>query len=246
MPARQVTESFRAPPLAVVGSYGKTTTVCHVGLLVDATELSAGCEVAVYDIGPPLHLEATDGTTKAHVIGWPEGLSDSQRKGMADWLQDKRTWLATQPAIPNEPGPERFRDYTVHQASIRIRDVNTGREIYRYSCVGFVDSCYAEGAQLHLIDHQSIPTITFTELREIWPQVNAFREPRWANRAKLKPEEARLLAVQCGLDNEGPWPILLPGYLLHSLARADLAEPYKPKLDDHLFPSSADGKSGTL
>lgn len=235
MPAQALTGEFHAKALAVVATFRNGTSVRHVGLLIDSANLSPGCNASIYDMGPPLHVESPGGTAIAHAVGWVDGMTTSQYLGMEDWLQDKKTWLAKQPMLGSSPW-EYYRDYTVHPAAVLLEDEHTKIQIHRFSCAGFVERCYAEGAQLVLVDHDALPCISFEELRGIWPEIAAFKDKRWAARLKLSPEEAQERAVQCGLEGDGPWPILLPGHLLHSLARADVSHPYRPGPTDSCFP----------
>jgi hypothetical protein len=57
--------------------------------------------------------------------------------------------------------------------------------------------------------------------------------------AEMQILEAGIIAADTlGLKGAGPWPVLLCGYLFHSLARtADeiREQPYSPTIDDRFF-----------
>jgi hypothetical protein len=99
---------------------------------------------------------------------------------------------------------------------------------HRYSCGGFVIEAYRfVGIDLIATDAASLPAVGLDVLRLAYPdQQRALDNPR--------------LREALGLDGSGPWPIVLPGYLLNSLRRTEgeiRNGPYRPQPGDEYFPA---------
>src|SRR6185437_15528756 len=98
----------------------------------------------------------------------------------------------------------------------------------RFSCGGFVIEAYRfAGIDLLTTDAGSLPPVGVELLRLAYPdQHRTLDNPR--------------LRTSLGLEGDGPWPIVLSGYLLHSLARAEAgirSGPYHPQPGDEYFPA---------
>jgi len=97
----------------------------------------------------------------------------------------------------------------------------------RFSCAGFVVNAYGDAGVL-LIDFTQLPDIGLETLVTAYPdQDRGLRIGRY--RAKA------------GLVGDGPWPVLLPGYVFHSMNRdPDTCRktPYTAQAGDECFPAS--------
>jgi hypothetical protein len=112
--------------------------------------------------------------------------------------------------------------YTVHPHFRERAETDSAR---RYSCVGYVQQAY-EYADIDLVDIDAIPEV---ELETILPAYPDSRE-------QLEHPRARAFV---GLRGDGPWPVLLPGYVFHAMNRPPLecrTTPYKPQAGDEYFP----------
>lgn len=190
---------FRAD---VVGNYApKTTDVCHVGLVNDIEfEVSAGCELAVMQMGPPMAIAPPDIMT-ATVGG--RILTEEERVFVDDWLAD----MATRTSDVT---------YIAHPASSLITDAVSKRPIgFRFSCAGFVQFCYRDAVGVHLVAEDVLPDVDRDTVVHVWSHVIP---SNWSD--AVVNRALRSFGVQGG----GPWPLLLPGYLIHALAleREDL------------------------
>lgn len=225
MPAVRIIKREHGTALAAIGSYSTDNgAVDHVGLLVQSRDLEPAGQVQVFDVGPPIRVGQRDERgvpitqlMKADVVGWAD-LDDEQRRGIEAVIQDIQTRLPSKPLNAFE----RMAQYVAVPAFRRVVAELPGREGgFRFSCAGLVFYCYQRGAALDLVDIANIPPISFEMLKSIWPHVGALRP-------------AHRIAI--GLEGPGPWPVLLPGYLFHSLARPSLDEPYVPSPEDRAFP----------
>ena len=169
---------------------GQTRFVKHVGLLNEDNQLvEMGDEVSVIHMGPPLEQ---GGTIKAHVAGHVPLTKDEIRM--------VSTWFAKivdeYPRLPEE-------QFVIHPPWKDQCDSNTGSRRYRrYSCAGFVlDSHRQVNIELLQIDEGSLP--------DLYPQTikSAYG---------LNPGP---LLCEYGLEGDGPWKVVLAGYVLHALNR---------------------------
>lgn len=150
---------------------------------------------------------------KAHALAWVGDPTREEAEGMELWLEELRRLRRDSPDLR-----EAWEDYTIHPSDLIERDSASGVILTRrFSCAGFVERCYAEGAGIRLVRAEALPNISRESLQQIWP----------------RPDEQD--PSEFGLVGEGPWPILLPAHLLHALARADARTPYEPRPEDWAF-----------
>jgi len=121
---------------------------------------------------------------------------------------------------------QQIDQYAIHQES---EDISPDDTLPRFSCATYVTGAY-EQAAIELID-RLIPMKTLADLKQIYtdPQQLA---------ALDDPAQRILLGIGAGSQ----WPILMVGYLLHSLARTPAqirSAPYRPSVGDEYFPSNA-------
>jgi hypothetical protein len=149
----------------------------------------------------------------ATAAGWIEDLSPDEEAGMELWLQDIQTRIT---ASPNANRVRRV--YTVRPAAQVDRAENGTCIGRRFSCAGFVERCYAEGAGISLIASEAtLPEVDLQALVDIWPMAQS-------------PARGRF-----GLTGDGPWRVLLPAYLLHALGREQPRSAFVPQLAHRMF-----------
>lgn len=230
MPASRVSEGDRIPALAVVGTYrGEDTAVRHVGLLESESIINPMSVYRVYHSGPPLQLGQPDDSGKPalgemgastsagpiSVAGWIEPLDKVESRKIRVWLSQQKT---LQPL-----GFAAYAQYIALPHVLDVLDSVSGHlKFRRFSCVGLVCCCYAEALGRILVDLNQLPSVPLSVIESVWDNV-AGMQP--AVRAKF-----------AGLQGEGPWPLLLPGYLLRALSRSKLEPPYVPTVGDIQFP----------
>lgn len=202
-----------SPRFAVVGMYDRPDSVRHVGVLQEDARLVYDELAKVAHMGPPLNL---NDSIPAHLVSWLGDLSRDERDSLEAWLSHIQTLSRV-----------RF-DYHVNPPYEDIHDPVSGVMIRRrMNCCGFVMLCYREALQLDLLDRtiDSLPLIDLTTLQECYPDLGLSR---------------RLLA-RLGLQGDGPWAVVMPGYLLHAFHRADhqiRQQPYLPRGTDIRFPGA--------
>jgi len=205
----------RALQYSVVGQDASDNgDVKHVGILSNDEDLQRHQQVLVFEMVPPKHRVGTpNGRMLAHAVGYLN-LAPEERRKFMHWLDDLKT---------------RSVVCTYHVLPSRRDTIDSsGRGQYtEYSCAGFVATGYREGAGVSLVvEEGALPAVDRALTEQIWerPFMNYPKEQR---DAKMK---------QYGLSGEGPWQVLLPGYLLHALNQARSALPYTPGQSDWKFP----------
>ena len=96
----------------------------------------------------------------------------------------------------------------------------------RFSCAGFVFEAYKR-ARITLLDLSALPLADMAVIAVGYPQ-----QTHLINRGLVR-------AGDLGLDGDGPWPVLLCGYLFHALNRDPgvvREDAYIPDLSDRHFP----------
>lgn len=179
------------PQYSVVGMHGDADTVRHVGVLRRDSALAYGQEATVAHMAPPLGL---DDAIPAHVIGRIDVLTRGEQEAVETWLTD----LQTKKRLPH--------DYQIHPPFEAIYDPATLiLKRRRMSCVGFILLCYREALGLDLLDWTDgrFPLVDLTTLQGCYSDCNL---------------STRILS-RYGLNGTGPWPVVMPGYLLHALSR---------------------------
>jgi hypothetical protein len=224
------------PRYSIVGRYPSepgSRFVQHVALIRDEGAASHGAELAVWEMGPPLTAGTNslsriqkDATCAAHVVGWLSFTSD-ERDGITDWLAeiDKQLRPSTVSGLAEQ--------YTV---SLRPEDQWHRDEkqvpLYRrFSCVSFVLAAYLDGAGINLVD---------TSRPDLLPEVGLDTVARAYGEHLRRLERIR---AQVGVPGDGPWRILLAGYLCHAMNRPDesiRSTPYQvPESATPEFPGSS-------
>lgn len=201
------TGTFPMPRFAVVGTRGGDA-IRHVALLADAREVTCGALVHAHDQagGGGVRLPGDD--VAADVCGWLDGgdaVTPWEAQGIDFWIADVRTQVESG-ALRN------WRSYVVRPAV--ERDRVSGRVVYkRFSCAGFVAEAYLEGAGIQLVDEAHLPPVELPFTEAVWG---------------VYPPRLRGIA---GLVGDGPWPVLLPAYLLHAMRLPRVSLPFQPTLE---------------
>ena len=204
----------------VMGEYADTQHgfVGHVGLLdADSQDLSAGSDAIAVHMRPPL---ARGKTIVVHVAGRVP-LTNNEIKVIAAWTEE----IADEYDANEVSGAGGWRrQYIIHPPWEDERDpITRVRRYRRYSCAGFVLDAYLQ-VEIELLetDPDRLPEVDRQTIDAAYPQ--AVGNPK--------------LLAEFGLQNVGPWRIVLGGYVLHALDRPteDIRNsPYKAQPDDKRF-----------
>jgi len=198
-----------------------TRFVTHVGLLgTDDRLVEVGNEVNAVHMVPPLQQGKP---MKAHVAGHVP-LTNDEIKEISAWIQE----------VADEyhgSGADSWRhQYVIDPPWKDKTDPNTGTRRYRrYSCAGFVLDSHCQ-VDIELLKLSSDATVDQDALPDVDKEKIAAAYP-------VDEMSPRLLG-HFGLTGDGPWRIVLPGYILHALDRpTDLQrqEPYHPRSGDEQF-----------
>ncbi len=208
---------------SVVGQYsdtGPTEFVMHIALLKDDTVLTASKRVEVFHTVPPVvsgprsaaEVLPEERACRADIVGdvW---LDAEEREAIDDWLAEVEK--------EHRSGMGRFQQYVVVPHVHWVRAPETGRPVRRrFSCVGFVIEAY-QAADIVLIDTDGeLPGIDEELLRVAYPDLAQMQD---------RSEKAQnRFRAHLGLVGQGPWRVLLPGYVLHSLRRVTTESPRMP------------------
>lgn len=193
----------------IVGMHAKPgRAVCHVGLLPRDQSLRIGEEIGVYEMRPPVQVDPgpqQSNRMQADVLAWLDDLTAAEVEGMEAWVERIRVHLR-----------ERTVGYRYQALPAYEEQLNEhGDRLLRrkFSCAGFVAQCYAAGADIVLVDEAALPAVEGRLLEQVWA-----RREVWE---------------LVGLKGDGPWRVLLPGYLLHAARGGRSGLPYRPQASDH-------------
>ena len=114
--------------------------------------------------------------------------------------------------------------YCIHPHTMCAEEEDGRYPVKRFSCAGFVFEAY-RSARITLLDVLEMPVVGLDKLKQSYPEhTQRLDDP--AKRASM------------GLRGSGGWPVMMCGYLLHSLSRSkeDVREtPYAPRESDVNF-----------
>ncbi len=204
------------------------TFVCHIGLAISALEVKDQKDQCVVlakmvEMCPPLVVPQADDVPdpeldRVDVVGSIE-LTGAEVKQIAIFIEETAKELES--IVPRQ-------QYIVHP---HFRDRTGVDTVRRYSCAGYVQQAY-EYADIDLLDLTECPGVELQTILVAYPD----------SRKELENPRARAFV---GLRGPGPWPVLLPGYIFHAMARDPQQyrqEPYKPKAGDECFPRRDSGE----
>jgi len=217
MPASNLTsERQRLSRFDIVGSYAENAIrfVRHVGLFnSDIQMVKANDDVSAVHMQPPL----IDKPMKAHVVGRVP-LTNEDVQEIAAWIK------GTTDEYERSKATDKRRQYIIDPPWQDVRDPNTGvRRYRRYSCAGFVlDSHLQVNIELLQLDSQALPEVDRETITSAY--FGSGRHPR--------------SLAMFGLQGDGPWRIVLPGYVLHALNRPSdqiRKQPYRAQRGNERF-----------
>jgi hypothetical protein len=217
---------------SIVGTHSNDVNgfVQHVSLLATECELKTSSEVPVWHMGPPIYTSSSNSTgltspkkCRADLIAQIPLTSDN-RKSMLHWKAK----------IEKEERPGKpFEQYVVAPSVLWVRS-ETGRRLYRrFSCAGFVMSCYSSAGIVILNKEASLPEVSVQDVELAYPQFRRLEEAPEQTRARVGFAGLGHL----GIAGDGPWRIVLAGYLFHALRRFTQDN---PKPDPHTPESVAE------
>jgi hypothetical protein len=214
--------SEKIAKFSVVGKYldhSRGTFVRHVAMANSSTDVRHNAAIPVWHMGPPLvagevssaAVGITGATCAAHLAGTVS--LDAQD------IEGIETWLAEVDKEDRPSGRRHLLKQYIAHPPMGWRTAENASRLYRvFSCVGFVLECY-KSINIHIIDgscSESLPEIDLETLKEAYGH-------------HVGEDKYR---TELGLDGNGPWRVLLPGYLFHSLERSSeviRAQPHVPK-----------------
>jgi len=188
----------------------------HVGMSLDEVDFARGrsLQLRMVHMGPPLVAPESSSPKNVDVVGSANLSSDD--------VSIINTFICEQIEEYESLKVGRKDQYVVHPHFVK-GDGDVAAK--RYSCAGFVFECYLD-IGITLVEIDSLPLIEESILSLVYPLLpRVLADTDWRK--------------QVGLAEDGPWPILLPGYIFHSLNRGvdrlrQLA--YQPKPGDECFP----------
>lgn len=202
--------------------------VRHVGILQASVSVQIGDPVEVFHMGPPIVVGQAPELREpryvehmaAHVLAWLDDLSGEQVMRIEQWLEGVRVQLRN---------GVRFRYRVLPAYEEELNEDRTMVRYRRFSCSGFVERCYRDGAGISLIvQEERLPEVELDLIRRVWGPAG-----------ELPPQvldRVRRTMAEWGLKGSGPWRVLLPGYLLHAMScAAETVLPYEPKVTDCEF-----------
>jgi len=206
--------------------------VGHVAIAAQALSLSQSTPISirVTHMVPPLLANAPYTLGQCHGA---VGLEEVMMRRIATFVRQIRSEYEAEEARRRAAGTwnpatrDRFRadQYTIRP---HVRWPDGTRPYHQFSCAGFVAETYGE-ADIVLVE---------TREAELPPCYLATLKIAYSHLSTHLDDIAFL--AEKGLDGEGPWRILLPGYIMNSLGRSRddiLATPYQAVAGDEFFPS---------
>jgi len=218
LPALQLTDKAVVLSPYDVVALGALNLPTHAMLFIgDAirTDVTQATLVPVSHMRPPIR----DDSRPVHFVGSAE-LDLEERRLVKDFVDTQRRTISILKLR------QQIEQYAIHQLADEISPDDT---LPRFSCATYVTGAY-EQAAIQLIDNL-IPMKTIDDLKR------TYTDPVLL--ASLDDPDRR---VQIGIGSGNNWPIIMVGYLLHSLSRsrADIrTTPYRAVNGDEFFPRNA-------
>lgn len=191
--------------------------ICHTGLSGDACSVSGLDPIFAVHMRPPLESQ---GRCYIDLYGRLEDITDDERLSIDCFIEE----------LQEEYEAQRQRDgerdhYIIHPHTNEVLANNGTLLFTQYSCAGFVMAAYEQiGVSLLCTEESVLPEIDWLDMIRLYHDLDGVEQ---ATRVRL------------GLEGDGPWRIVLPGYLFHSLQRDTTTirnEPYEPCAADRLYP----------
>lgn len=179
--------------------------ICHAGLAKSSGNQSAQA-VSVFDMGPPLHGVGAHAQMQADAIASAH-LTDDEFQKIKVFVDshtlEHESFVGLNAGQVLKLAPEM---YSILPHAAPLVD-QRGRIVrMRYSCAGFVIEAY-RFARIQVLDDSSLPLVDFATICAAYP-----KQCELFNRGMIN-------AAALGLSGNGPWPVLMCGYLFHALNR---------------------------
>lgn len=172
----------------------------HIGLRGPEDETdSAKSPPSMYHMSPPIMLEEIEDLEPDH--SFFADLEISHIRKLETFIASHK--LQVDAAKRRPRGGTDWDEYIVLPHWQRSGD--DGPTFRRYSCAGFVFEAY-KWAEITLVKADELPDVDYHIVSPIYL------------RGKSK-ESTKRIRSEYGLSGEGPWKILLPGYIVHSFLR---------------------------
>lgn len=185
----------------------------HVGLAVNSVgAFSAGQTIGVVHMQPP--MAAGGHPLEPQACGSvPCTVDETQRINL----------FVDEQIAEHEAEGLRWRGYIVRPHAKSEQEAD-GTTVYRrFSCAGFVVEAYrATELDVVVTDEDLLPQFSLDVIERAYPFVRGHARAR----------------AFFGLQGDGPWPVLMPGHILHALDRTteDIRRsPYQPREGDEFF-----------
>lgn len=199
-------------PCDVVGLRNdrQTRFVKHVGLFdEDKQSVKMGDDIRVLHMGPPIQRS----TINVHTGGRVPLTNDQIKK--------IRTWYKK---VKDESPTSAYKQYVIRPVWKDVFDRITGiRRYRRYSCAGFVlDGHLKVNIELLDTDENVLPEVDRQTIISAYPEADGHSD----------------FLRYCGLEGNGPWKVVLAGYVLHALSRTSdqiRQGPYQAQKGDEQF-----------
>jgi hypothetical protein len=228
MPAQRLgTEAVRVLEFDVLGvdAANSPEFIRHVGLADrEYPEVSVGTALAMVHMRPPLETGFASGPITS--VGTAALTADeiSQMRVFVDNLESEYTAAKARDARSQYCIAPHVRPYQSDGTLV----------CYQFNCGGFVIEAYRyTGIDLLETSEDTLPLIPLDVLTRQYPDYA---------RALQKP----LTRGRLGIAGDGPWPVVLAGYLLNALNRDESeirSSPYRARAGDEFFLSRSSGLS---
>ncbi len=190
--------------------------VRHVGLADEQRDdVRSNSEVSLVHMGPP--LMRGDSGNPVHAIG-QAGLNAGQIRQIGVFVDEHLL----------EYEAERIRGHSQYVIHPHVREPDAAVPCRRFSCAGFVIEAYGY-ANLRLVvtEPARLPSVDLETLAHAYPdQARRLRKPA--------------LRLLFGLEGDGPWRVVLAGYVINAFNRTieEIRDgPYTPVSGDEYFPA---------
>jgi hypothetical protein len=208
----QATLVFRFDVVAK-DSDAEANFVCHVGLANEERDIVLNGVIAMLHMGPP--LERKEGGVPIHARGTANLKFGEMRQ--IDVFVDEHL---------SEYEAENVRGRQQYIIMPHCREPDAACSVRRFNCAGFVIEAYRyAGVNLVITTPDSLPAISLKTLLQAYPAVAGI----------LADGDRRR---RLGLEGDGPWPVVLAGYVMNALNRPadDIRhKPYQPQPRDEYF-----------
>lgn len=193
--------------------------VRHVGLAIQSYDglTSASSVVRLVHMGPPLTLDNAEAGNPIHAFA-TVGLTADELLQIQLFVDELTSEYEAEEARP-------LRQYVIRP---HATDPDEQFPFRRFNCAGFVVEAYRDaGIELLNLEDEVLPSVSLDTLKMAYPD-----HASSLDRVQLR--------AAYGLDGEGPWPVLLAGYVMNAMAREAneiRASPHTARIGDEFFPS---------